>query len=126
MDARKPRALLLVMMDIDPEHEAEFERWYTEEHLPDRAHCPGFLSARRFQAIEGELKYMALYELEGPEVLQSEEYRKIRYTEWTRAMEPRFKNFVRNVYVEITPEPTQRRRPAAKPSGKRKTKSRKR
>jgi hypothetical protein len=126
MDARKPRALLLVMMDIDPEHEAEFERWYTEEHLPDRAHCPGFLSARRFQAIEGGPKYMAFYELEGPEVLESDEYRKIRYTDWTRAMEPRFKNFVRNVYVEITPEPTQRRRAAAKPSGKRKTKSRKR
>jgi hypothetical protein len=122
MGARKPRALLLVMMDINPEHEAEFERWYTEEHLPDRAHCPGFLSARRFQAIEGRPKYMALYELEGPEVLESEEYRKIRYTEWTRAMEPRFKNFVRNIYVEITPELPTRRRSAVK----RKAKSRKR
>jgi len=95
------RGLLLVMMDIDPEHEDEFERWYREEHLPDRAHCPGFLSARRFRAIEGGPKYMAFYDLESPEVLESPEYRKIRYTPWTRAMEPRFKNFKRNVYLEI-------------------------
>jgi hypothetical protein len=122
--SRKPRALLLVMMDIDPEHEEEFERWYTEEHLPDRAHCPGFLSARRFQAIEGGPKYMAFYELEGPEVLESEEYRKIRYTEWTRAMEPRFKNFVRNIYTEITRAPGKRKLAKVKSAGKRKAKPR--
>lgn len=32
---RQGRALLLVMMDVDPEHEAEFNRWYEEEHVPD-------------------------------------------------------------------------------------------
>jgi pimeloyl-ACP methyl ester carboxylesterase len=47
-----------------------------------------------------------LYELENPEVLNSEAY---RYwigkgqTEWTKRMSPRFKNFVRNVYVQIFP-----------------------
>jgi hypothetical protein len=109
--AKKPRGLLLVMMDIHPEHEEEFERWYAEEHLPDRANCPGFLTARRFRAIEGGPKYMAFYDLDGPEVLESEAYRKIRTTPWTRAMEPRFKNFRRNIYVEIA---------SAKPSRKRK------
>jgi hypothetical protein len=101
------------MMDIDSEHEAEFERWYNEEHLPDRANCPGFLSARRFRAIEGGPKYMALYDLAGPEVLESEAYRRIRTTPWTRAMEPRFKNFKRNIYVEITPA-LQKRKPSRK------------
>jgi hypothetical protein len=112
------------MMDIDPEHEEEFARWYEEEHLPDRANCPGFLSARRFQSIEGGPKYMAFYDLESPDVLESPEYMKIRYTPWTRAMEPRFRNFVRNIYVEITPERSKRSRPVR--AGKGGAKSRKR
>jgi hypothetical protein len=109
--AKKPRGLLLVMMDIEPEHEEEFERWYAEEHLPDRVNCPGFLTARRFRAIEGGPKYMAFYDLDGPEVLETEAYRRIRTTPWTRAMEPRFKNFKRNIYVEIgSAKPARKRR----------------
>lgn len=102
----KNRALLLVMMDIDPEHEAEFNRWYDEEHVPERMAIPGFLSARRYRAIEGEPKYLALYELEDPSVLESETY---RYwygegrTEWTRRILGMTSNYLRNVYVEIHP-----------------------
>lgn len=118
----KRRALLLVMMDVDPAHEDEFNRWYEEEHLADRANCLGFLSARRFQAIEGGPKYLAFYDLECPEVLESPEYLKIRYTDWTRAMEPRFRNFLRNIYVEITPDLPKRRKSVR--TKKRKAKSR--
>lgn len=107
MKQHENRALLLVMMDIDPAHEADFNRWYEEEHIPERMAIPGFLSARRFEAIEGGPKYLALYELEGPEVLESEAYR-YRYgegrTEWTQRILERAKNYVRNVYVEIHTE----------------------
>jgi hypothetical protein len=41
------RGLLLVMIDIDPAYEAEFNRWYKEEHYPERMACPGFLTGRR-------------------------------------------------------------------------------
>jgi len=101
------RALLLVMMDIDPEHEADFDRWYEEEHIPERMAIPGFVSARRFRAVEGGPKYLALYELESPEALDSEAY---RYwygegrTDWTRRILENVRNYVRNVYVEIHPE----------------------
>lgn len=97
--------LLLVMMDIDPARESEFNRWYEEEHIRERLSIPGFVRARRFVAVEGGPKYLALYELTGPEVLQSEEYLRWRNegaTEWTRRMEAEFKGFVRNVYVELS------------------------
>ena len=106
MNQKSNRALLLVMMDVDAEHEADFNRWYEEEHIPERMAIPGFLSARRFRAIEGAPKYLALYELESPEVLESDTY---RYwygegrTEWTRRILERAANYVRNVYVEILP-----------------------
>ncbi len=105
--SRKGRALLLVMMDIGPEHEAAFNRWYEEEHVPERMSIPGFVSARRYRAIEGEPKYLALYELESLDVLESETY---RYwygegrTEWTKRTLKTGSNFLRNVYVEIHAE----------------------
>ncbi len=48
------RALLFVMMDMPAEHDEEFNRWYAEEHLPERANLPGFGTARRFKAVAGE------------------------------------------------------------------------
>jgi hypothetical protein len=105
MADEKRRGLLLVMIDIDPEHEDEFNRWYNEEHLPERLACPGFLSGRRFVSVEGTPKYLALYDLDSPAVLQSDAYRKIfGPSEWTQRISKHFHRLVRNVYVEITPE----------------------
>jgi hypothetical protein len=99
------RGLLLVMIDVDPEHEEEFNRWYNEEHLPERLSCPGFLSGRRFIALEGGPKYLALYDLESPEVLQADAYQKIfGPSDWTKRISKHFIRTVRNVYLEITPE----------------------
>jgi hypothetical protein len=100
----RARGLLLVMIDIDPQYEDEFNQWYTEEHFPERQQCPGFLSARRFVSVEGEPKYLAIYDLEDPAVLQTEAYRRIQPpSEWTKKLSPHFSTMVRNVYREITP-----------------------
>ena len=105
MAKKKRHGLLLVMIDVDPEHEEEFNRWYNEEHLPERLACPGFLSGRRFVAVEGEPKYLALYDLESPDVLQSEAYKMIYGPSgWTQKISKHFVRSVRNVYLEITPE----------------------
>ena len=52
--------LLLFMTDINAAHETEFHRWYEEEHIPERLAIPGFLTARRFQTLEGSPKYLAI------------------------------------------------------------------
>jgi hypothetical protein len=100
-----PKGLLLMMTDIDPADEADFNRWYEEEHLAERMAIPGFINARRFTALEGGPKYLALYDLESPEVLQSPPYRNIvgaGTSPWTRRLQPKFKNFRRNVYVGLS------------------------
>ena len=94
----EPRGLLLVMMDIDPEHEAEFNEWYEKEHVPERLAVPGFISGRRFRAVEGAPKYLALYELENADVVKSDAYlERLRKspTEWTQRMRPRFRKIGR-------------------------------
>src|ERR1700736_3788047 len=63
--------LLMVWADIDPEFEAEYHRWYDDEHIAHLLAVPGFLSAGRYVALKGSPKYLALYELEAPDVLRS-------------------------------------------------------
>ena len=97
--------LLLFMTDIDAAHETEFHRWYEEEHIRERLAIPGFLTARRFQTLEGSPKYLAIYDLESPGVLHSPEYQLMigtGKTLWTRRMEQLFVNARRNVYVGIS------------------------
>ena len=53
----------MVYTDVGPEHEDEFNRWYDEEHIPERLSIPGVLSAARYAAVQGGPKYLACYEL---------------------------------------------------------------
>ena len=71
------RTVMVVMMDVDPDHDEEFNRWYNDEHLPERLAIPGYVSARRFKLEEGQgvLKYLCIWELEDASPLQSQEYR---------------------------------------------------
>src|SRR5438105_6801014 len=47
------KGMLLTSMDIDPSHEADFNRWYDREHLVERVAIDGFLEARRYIAHRG-------------------------------------------------------------------------
>lgn len=106
MTEAKGRGLLLVMMEVDPAHEEEFNRWYEQEHIPERVACPGVLSARRFVAVEGDLKYLALYDLESPDVIESPAYQKLRaVSPWAKKVRETVVKMVRNVYVEIPIKP---------------------
>jgi hypothetical protein len=61
----------MLWTDVDAEHEAEFNRWYDEEHVPRIMEVPGFLSAGRYVALRGGPKYLAMYELEDVGVLRT-------------------------------------------------------
>jgi hypothetical protein len=76
--------LLLTMTEVRPEHEDEFNAWYDDEHLAERLAIPGFVAAQRWEAAgrcdlalapERRVgRYLATYELERPEVLDSPTY----------------------------------------------------
>ena len=69
--------ILVVMMEVDPDHEAEFDRWYNEEHLPEWLEIPGYVSARRFKLEEGNgmLKFLCIWELADASPLESDQYK---------------------------------------------------
>jgi len=100
--------LLMVWTDIAAEYEAEFNRWYEEEHLPLLLDVPGFLSAGRYAAVKGGPKHLAMYELEDHNVLKSAAYLDtVKYRpspERSRTGTSRIgRNFLRNAYRQIFP-----------------------
>ncbi len=76
MTDEKTPALLHVQMDVPPEHEAEFNDWLWNEHIPERLAVPGFRTARRFTIVDGgPPKYLQIYDLDDISVLDSPEYK---------------------------------------------------
>jgi hypothetical protein len=67
--------LLLVAMTPAPAVETAFNAWYDTEHIPALARVPGVVCARRFKANGGSPRYVALYHLSGPAVVESAEWK---------------------------------------------------
>jgi hypothetical protein len=89
--------LLLNAINIAPELEAEFNEWYDKEHIPALAAVPGVLCARRFRGQSGNRKYVALYHLATPAVVESAEWKQARQSDWTSRLQPQFRDHLRLV-----------------------------
>ena len=68
--------LLLVGMTPAPEVDTAFNAWYDTEHIPALARVPGVLCARRYRTSAGNPKYVALYHLASPGVIDTPEWKK--------------------------------------------------
>jgi len=101
--------LLLTLTEPASRDEEEFNAWYDTEHLAERLAIPGFVSARRWvdpEARPGEGRYLATYELERPEVLETPEYLAHvgdHFTPWSKRVLGRCTVFRRWACAQITP-----------------------
>ena len=92
------RALLALWNDIRREREAEYDRWHTVEHVPERVAVTGMRGARRYvNRARSTHRYFTLYELDDLDVLDGAEYRDLvdHPTPWSASMRPDFANVVR-------------------------------
>jgi hypothetical protein len=96
-------ALLVIWTDIASEYEAEFNEWYNSEHIPQLLRVPGFIAARRYAAVEGQPKYITIYDLSDEKVGQGESFRRVREqpTAWTQKMLPQLRNLQRGFFRKI-------------------------
>ena len=99
-----PRYLFSVAMDVQPDKEAVFNEVYDKDHIPHLKTVPGLVSVARFKTedltmiiggerkkivIENQPRYLALYELERPEVLVSDAWAKaVDKGRWTDEVRP--------------------------------------
>ena len=106
--ASKGRGLLMVFVDVPENLGEEFNRWYNEEHIPERLAIPGVLSAARYEALSGSPKHLACYELSEAEAWHSDawQYHLTNPTEWSKRMSPGVigETYIRNLYQLIYPD----------------------
>lgn len=73
------KAVLFSEMTPGSDWEDTFNEWYNTEHIPTRMEVKGFQGARRYRHLEeGSRKYLAVYEMDSSEVLNTEDYRKVK------------------------------------------------
>ena len=104
----KAHYIFTVSMDVDADKEAIFNEVYDTEHIPLILKVPGVVSAKRYKmgpltmmlggekktiVMENEPAYLAIYELETPEVLVSEAWAKaVEAGRWPAQVRPYTKN----------------------------------
>lgn len=96
----RAKAILIVWTDIPADDEDDFNEWYIREHVRSRvADLPGFIHGRRFEALSGGPKYVALYEVEDISVLRSQPYLDLvaKPDPLSQRFIPKFHNVVRMV-----------------------------
>ncbi|MGO4327598.1 hypothetical protein AB4Z48_25210 [Cupriavidus sp. 2TAF22] len=98
-----PQGMLFVAANVDAADEADFNQWYDREHVEERARIEGFISAARYEAVQGGPKYLGLYRTESLAAFTSEAYKAAfrRQTPWSVANLGRMRQPMRRV-SEVT------------------------
>ena len=91
-------------MQPPPTLEEEFNAWYDTEHIAERLAVPGFETALRYVCIDGAPRYLAMYDVASPDVLNSPAYLKVAFdnaSPWTKRVTSRvriYRSFGEQVY----------------------------
>jgi hypothetical protein len=66
--------ILAIFNNISVGRESEFEEWFQHEHLAERLAVPGFLLARRHEAVSAQPRYFNFYVTQSADILNSAAY----------------------------------------------------
>jgi hypothetical protein len=96
--------IYVVQMDIPAQHEAEFNRVYDSEHAPLLAECcDGGTRYRLEKSNDSRMqKYMVIYEIASPAVLDSKEWREAGARgDWATGIRPHTTSRHHTVFKKI-------------------------
>jgi hypothetical protein len=95
--------------------EAEFHDWYDNEHGPARLTVPGFRGVLRYRALDEQRPtWLALYELDSPEVIDSPGYKALagQASDRDKAILAALGTLERRVFEQISEDGSPAGRPA--------------
>jgi len=95
--------LYLAMMDVEEHKEVLLNELYEAEHIPQLMSVPGLVNITRYKTLaEGHPQYLAVYEIEQPDVGKSEAWRKSADSgRWILEVRPYTYNKHLSVYERI-------------------------
>ena len=67
-------SLQIGCIDIGPENEEEWNRWYSGIYVPHYEKVPGVVRGRRWKATKGSPSYAVVYEFENENVSSTPEW----------------------------------------------------
>lgn len=98
MTAKEAKMLMIVETDVDADKEDDLNDWYNNEHIPEIIAVDGFVRAHRYRAVEGQPRFIAMYEFEAPNNRRTPEYAGAR---GTKRMTPYLSNTTVRIYEKI-------------------------
>ena len=101
--------MFMVQTDIPAEDEAEFNRLYDAVHLPGLRKVPGVRNAYRYRLettnSDGFPQYMAVYEIDSPDVIDSEPWKAAVQDEWTEKIRAKCAGLTRTIMKRVARHP---------------------
>ena len=101
--------VFMVQTDIPAEDEAEFNRLYDAVHLPGLRQVPGVRNAYRYRLettnADGFPQYMAVYEIDSPDVIDSEPWKAAVQDEWTEKIRAKCAGLTRTIMKRVARHP---------------------
>jgi hypothetical protein len=99
--------IYMVQMDIPAEHEADFNRVYDTEHVPEILKVPGVRGCTRYLLEktnkDGMARYLALYEMDAANTMESPAWLKAaEIGDWAPKIRPHTTNRSHTVMRKIT------------------------
>ncbi len=95
--------VLVVVVEVGEADADDLNRWYDEEHIPEKLATPGFRSARRYRDTTDPGRFMAVYELDDVDLVTSPGYMAQAMSPWTEAVMATWVAWDRSVWTELTP-----------------------
>ncbi len=97
--------IYIIQLDIPGEHEDDFNRIYDTQHVPAILEVPGVRGCHRYRLTYADAetpRYLALYELDSPDVIKSDAWRKAADSgDWAPRIRPHTQNRRRQVMEKI-------------------------
>ena len=72
--ATAPKGILIIFTDFPLDEDDAIDEWYTREHVKSRVIVDGFQWGKRYEAILGSPRYVAVYGTDDAAVLASQGY----------------------------------------------------
>jgi hypothetical protein len=67
------KGILYVETHVDPAQADAYHEWYNREHLTEVCNLDGIVSARRFEPLEEDGSFVAIYEIDAESVEQAKD-----------------------------------------------------
>ena len=98
--------LYVVQMDVPAEKEADFNRIYDTQHVPELSKVPGVGRVTRYRLestdVEAVAKYLAMYEIDTPDLPQTPTWKEASDRgDWATQIRPHTTNRSHHIFKRI-------------------------